>query len=67
MVKSGQQFYCDIFKKTISKGAFIYSMDKFEKALCLEHQKEDKKYLQTNENEINVSRHLGEKFSDEKF
>ena len=25
----------------------MYSMDKFEKALCLEHQKEDKKYEKT--------------------
>ena len=44
MENSNQEFYCSICKKTISKGAFMYSMDKFEKPLCLEHQKMDKKY-----------------------
>jgi len=47
MDNNNQYFYCNICKKTISKGAFMYSKDKFGKALCLEHQKEQNKYPKT--------------------
>ena len=47
MDNNSQHFHCNICKKTISKGAFMYSKDKFGKALCLEHQKVDKKYEKT--------------------
>jgi len=47
MEKIDQHFYCNICRKTISKGAFMYSNDKFGKALCLEHQKEHNKDQKT--------------------
>ena len=47
MDNNSQHFYCNICRKTISKGAFIYSKDKFGKALCLEHQKEQNTYQKT--------------------
>ena len=47
MNNSSTHFYCNICRKAISKGAFMYSKGKFGKALCLEHQKVDKKYEKT--------------------
>jgi len=47
MDNNNQHFYCNICRKTISKVAFMYSKDKFGKALCLEHQKEHNKDLKT--------------------
>jgi hypothetical protein len=47
MDNNNRHFYCNICRKTISKGAFMYSKDKFGKALCLEHQKEHDKYQET--------------------
>ena len=32
-------YYCSVCKETISKSVFEYSMDKFGKALCRDHQK----------------------------
>ena len=40
-------FYCNICKKTISKGAYIYSINTFGKALCLDHQKQQDTYQKT--------------------
>lgn len=37
-----KDFYCSICKKTITKKQFEYSMDVFGKALCSQHQKEQK-------------------------
>lgn len=37
-----KDFYCSICKKTITKKQFEYSMNLFGKALCLQHQKEEK-------------------------
>ena len=47
MDNNSQHFYCNICRKAISKGAFMYSKNKFGKALCLEHQKEHKKDQKT--------------------
>ncbi len=36
------RYYCNICKKTITEGEFKFSMDKFDKPLCREHQEEFK-------------------------
>ena len=33
------RYYCNICKKDITKDEFLYSLDKFDKPLCREHQK----------------------------
>ncbi len=33
------QYYCNICRKDITKEEFLYSIDKFDKPLCREHQK----------------------------
>jgi hypothetical protein len=33
------RYYCNICKKDITKAEFLYSIDKFDKPLCREHQK----------------------------
>lgn len=38
MAEELKRYYCNICKKTIAKEMFQYSMNKFNRALCLEHQ-----------------------------
>jgi very-short-patch-repair endonuclease len=33
------RYYCNVCKGTISENVYLYSMDKFGKALCMTHQK----------------------------
>lgn len=49
-------YYCNICKKTITVGEFRYSMDKYGKPLCREHQE-----LEINKTEISISRDYLEK------
>lgn len=42
MIKMG--YYCNICKKTITQGEYQYSMDKFDRALCREHQEIERKH-----------------------
>lgn len=37
-----KNFYCSVCKTPISKKEFDFSIDRFEKALCFQHQKEEK-------------------------
>jgi len=37
------RYYCSVCKETISKNVYRYSKDKFGKALCLKHQKNNTK------------------------
>ncbi len=39
------RYYCNVCKKTITKGELIYSIDKFDKPLCREHQEIEKNNL----------------------
>ncbi len=42
MVEDFKRYYCTICKKTITKSMFQYSMNKFKKPLCSDHQNKDK-------------------------
>ncbi|MBD3212959.1 MAG: hypothetical protein GF311_10155, partial [Candidatus Lokiarchaeota archaeon] len=57
------RYYCNICKKDITKGEFLYSIEKFDIPLCMEHQdflrkkqaklvKESKEKLQKEGDEI---------------
>ena len=43
------RYYCNECKKTITMNEFQYSMNKFRKALCKEHQRDKKISGQTND------------------
>lgn len=42
MTEETKTYYCNICKKTITKSMFQYSMNKYKKPLCQEHQKKEK-------------------------
>jgi len=42
------RYYCNICKKTITKGEFLYSIDKFDRPLCREHQEIEKNMIESN-------------------
>jgi hypothetical protein len=42
-VKGEMRYYCNICKKDITKAEFLYSIDKFDRALCREHQQLESK------------------------
>ena len=35
------RYYCNVCKKTITKKVYDYSMEKYKKALCMNHQKQN--------------------------
>lgn len=43
-----ERYFCNICKETISKKVFEYSMDHYKKALCIKHQRQQKKDLKPN-------------------
>ncbi len=55
------EYYCSLCKKTITEGEFQYSMDKFGRALCREHQKLEE-ILHEN---VNLEQHLDMENNDE--
>jgi hypothetical protein len=42
-----KRYYCNVCKKDITKGELLYSLDKFDRPLCQEHQRLERKLLQT--------------------
>ena len=55
-MRAFQGYYCNICKKDITKAEFFYSIDKFDRALCREHQELERR---TRERSFRIERQEG--------
>ena len=63
MAEEVKRYYCNICNKTITKKMFQYSMNKYNKALCFDHQNKQKSVF-INENTMSLQELVKKRHSD---